>query len=857
MYDYLIDYALKNIWCTPNQDKQAILKPVRLTPKGGSWNSVMIVNDTIKLPKQSVRFHVYQIGQLHPLLLGLFPSFRKWKLISENCSEQSMICDVYDESGIQYPRFQTWYMVTKNKNLIVAVQQPRINTLPLDFYDAKIYIRVYSNEFFNSHRASLNNNFVYMGGKYVGNAQDIVNLQNEFITYQSYIGSVYAFVNGYRVKELSPLTVKVGDLAEYVYDSTIKAIYDFKIRDLKTFVSILDQTRKYLLHYPGQTNVIDYQDDIDIFLIKKEPSGQFKGVYHHKNQEMALRNLTHKDYSVSVDIIEAFGQYRPEWTDLNDITVRLHIRHSGYDRSLVYVSNRIHELYKLNEDDLVGAMLGIDSNVPVFKAENLENSAYTEIMRAESSCLGKDLVQDAFGYNSISQILANTPKKTRIESGIKVVDVNYGLIPKSTAYEYDNEGILLGFHNHTATSVYIVQNQATDLVEQITNHSSEKLEEYYQQTTVNINPENDYRFYLCGLLNGNPDNRWVDVTGSGQYAINNNVVTWFNDQMTTYNLVRGDQYNLGYEIELPVTRGLLKFSITSIVNKSGVDTQEPMKIPMGRLDLFLNGKLMIEDLDYFVHFPDVVICNKEYLINPETENQKITVRFVGHCNEDLEYEKKWDTGFIDHGLLSNNNRFDLRDDKVLSISVGGSLYMREELQYAEEDSGVTVPDVKNGSPYLIRDIIPDISIYVNKPQDELRAQSELIDKEVSDFLTIKIPGPSFPNPNIITDYYRIYSPFFSRVMDDLLNDVIDDPRIKQQYSDADVMDILSSYEYLLDFDPTTPANSPDDRYVIIDPYHLNHVVDVNIYQYKFLEKTLRIYCNNKFNLNHVLRLIPF
>lgn len=857
MYEYLVDHALRNVWCTPNQDHQAILKPVRITPPGGSQNKAQVLFDRIDLPTSGEKYHVFQIGQLHPKILGLFPSYMQWKKLSVNCTEESMICDVYDISGLQYPRFQIWYMVTKNKNLIFAIRKPQKNTLPIDFYKPSVYIRVYSNEFFNSHRASLNPNYIKISGKYIGNSQDILDLQSEMIVLQSKIGHVFAYVNGYKVHEITPLNTKVGDVAEYVYDSTIKAIYDFKIDNLRTFVSILDSTRKYLLHYPGTTDIIDYQDDIDVFLIKTNGT-KHKGVFHHKNQELALRNVTHKDYSVSVDLLNAFASYQPSWTDLDELTVRLHIRHSGYDRSLVYEQNRIHELYKLTDTKVMNAFLGIDSTLVEFRAETLENSFYTKLMGSDISEIDLDMVEKAYGYNSITKVLADTPKRYRIESGNRVVDVNYGLIERSIGFEYDDEGVLLGFKNHTGTSVYLANDQTVDLVQQISGHGSSKLDETYAQTNQTLDPDRAYRFYKCRIVGGFPNNEWEEVPRtSGEIAIINNELTWLLDSNVYYTLVRSDHVNLVYDKYINMVRGLLTFSLTSVVNKGLGDTEEVMSIPMGRLDLFLNGKYLIEDLDYFVKFPEIVICNKEYLVDPETEAQKITVRFMGHPDENLDYEKKWDFGFIDHGLLSNNNRFDLRDDRVLQITVDGSLYLKEELEYKESDNGVNVPDALNGSPYLIRDIIPRITKYTKSTEKDLRLVSEDIDGRVSDYMTYHTDDPDFTTPNVTPGYYRVYSPFLSRVIDDLLSGVINDPRLQDQYGNTVVEEILQPYEYLLEFDPTIPNNQPDDRYVIIDAYHLNNIIDINIYQYKFIDKVVKVYLNNKIELSHLLRLVQF
>lgn len=857
MYDYLLDQALKNVWCTPNQDRQSNSKPVRLTPTGGSWNSVQIVWERIPLPEVNKRFHVYQIGQLHPQLMNLFPSFMRWKKISENCTEQNVICDIYDESGLQYLRGLCWYQVTRSRNLILAIREPEPNTIPLSFLEPDIYFRVYANEYFNSHESSPINDFIKVDGKRMLSTNDILDFQTEFNNLKTLPGHVYAFINGFKVHELSMVTLRIGDLAEYVYDSSIKSIYDFKIDSLKTFLSILDNERKYLLHYPGQNLVIDYQDDIDVFLIKKEVGNQYKGIYFHKNKEDALRMVTHKDYSIPVDNVESLMLFRNEWPDAKELTVRLHIRKSGYFRPLVFENNRIHELYKLNDNDLVGAMIGIDSNVSVFKAENLENSGYTEVMRSIGSCLTRELVERAFGYNAISKMIGDTPRIPRDYSGQRIVDVSYVLSLHSTGYEYDQDGVLIDWHPHVSGTVYSTRSPDTQLVEQIAGYTNHQIEEYWNQREVDLIEDIEYRFYTTTLEAGVPGKEWIDVTDSALYAIVDNKATWLTNSNTTYTLVRGNSINLGYRVSLPIHQGLLKFSLTQVVTREGNTGQQPLEIPMGELDVFLNGKSLIEDLDYFVNFPEIVITNKEYLINPMTDLQEITIRFTGHCQPDLSRDKRRDMGFIDHGLLSHNNRFDIRDDKVLRITVDGALYERSELEYSEEDSGVLVPDARNGSPYLIRDIVVPTRGLTDESTYQLREKSLLIDKAVSDFMSLKIPGPQFPNPNVIQAHYPIFSPFICKILFDLVNGVLDYEFAKERYNDDLAVSKVSDYLYLLDFDPTQTKNLVDLRYVMIHPHFLNVHIDVNIYQYSLLDRLCRVLCEGRVQLNHFLRIVDY
>lgn len=37
--DYLLRHAYTNVWCTPDQDKQAIFQLARITPDNGVWTN--------------------------------------------------------------------------------------------------------------------------------------------------------------------------------------------------------------------------------------------------------------------------------------------------------------------------------------------------------------------------------------------------------------------------------------------------------------------------------------------------------------------------------------------------------------------------------------------------------------------------------------------------------------------------------------------------------------------------------------------------------------------------------------------------------------------------------------------------
>lgn len=853
MYDFLIDHALKNVWCAPRQDTQAIVRPARLTPIGGVWNSVKIMWRSITLPMAKTRFHVFQIGQLNPNLMGLFSKEQVWIKLSEACNVRNLIADVYNVNGVQLPRTETWYMVTEENNLVFAIKhQPLI---PIEPDREDIFIRVYTNAYYRTAQASSDGGYIHVEGGTLLSQQALLDLQNSYDSHVAMRGHTYAFVNGYEVSKLDMFSAKVGDVAEFIYDSSIYKVVDFELPELPTFTSTLDQKNKFLLHYTGaDSGEIDYHDDIDIFLCKRLDNGRHRGVYYHRNMADAMRMVTHRDYSITAPYVMGFVQAQSDWTDINRVIVRMQIRYGGWDRALVDENNRIKELYKLQEPALANAMLGVDSTVSNWRAEALEASQYAELMRHVNTQLDKEVVQSALGYNAISKAMANTPQHVELISNQRMAVLPYGLRTRSTAYEYDTDGKLLDWYLHLTGTNYPVRNYNAVLVEMLAAEAGDRPDEVYGETLVTLDPTATYRMYLCEYVNGVPNNQWVDVTGSGHYAVIDNELTWLIDTERYYPMVRSDRVMLAYTLSLKPTDGLLRFNLTQRALRNNVVSVWTMQIPMGELDIWLNGRALIEGVDYIVQFPQVVIFNKAYLDAPKTKSQKIQIRFSGFCHADLSRDIPTEVGFVDYGLLSRNNRFDIRDDKVMRVTVGGALYAKDELQFSETDSGVMVPDASNGLPYLIRDIVVPMRGHTTRDTYELRAASQIIDRRISDYMTLKLPQPKFSTPSAIQQKYTVYSPFCCKIIYDLVSGLLADPRIMGNYSNQDVMEICEPYTWLLGFDPTQEGLELDADYVNIHPHNLTTVIELDIYKYRFLQRVVAMFMNDRVELSGFIRL---
>lgn len=860
---FLQRHAYSNVWCTPNQDKQAIFQPARLTDLNGAWIDFRVMWTKHKLPDDRSRFHIYQIGQIHPLLLGLQSGpYNQWVLLADACNAMAMMADVYTVKGIQIHRSQVWYKVTPERDLIFAIRIPEYDRIPIDLATETIYLRLYTNAYFQSNRANSADNVVVVQGTQVVTNSDIMAMQQLIITYrQKPVGATRCYVNGRIVDNVDMITARPGDYIEFVFDGSIKRTITFDLASLPQFESTLDNVYKYLLHYPGLGDMIDYMDDIDVHLIKPGTGVRYKGLYYNKNNPMAMRMVTHKDYAVPVQFLESYTQAVPDMGALGTCKLVLYVRNSGYDRPLVYEENRIQDLYKLTDEELLQAMLGINAVVDVWKVENLENSGYTALMSKPLGGITVQNVQDAYGYNAVSQLIANTPQRTVLQSTKQRIEIPAGLATDCTVYEYDADGFLLDYHLHTEGTAYACADDNARLCEVISGQANEGLGSFWDVQTHPIDLNMNYRFYTCGRSGGIIDDQWVDVTGTSLYTINNGVVTWFVNRTTTYTMVRPNKKHITYKLDYLAVDGLITFSLREW--REDLQAYRTMAVPMGELDIFLNKKSLIEDLDYIVDFPRVTINNKEYLIDPDNQAQEIIIRFSNFCKSDLSRPNVPDIGFVQYGVLSYNNKYDIREDKVNRVVVDGALYRYDELTYAESDFDIHVTDARNGAPYSLRDIIVPMNDYLNRPDEkvdptfELRDKSIAIDTAISDYMTLKIPQKDPVPPSAIAALYQVVSPFFNRIVHDLNSGALWDDKFTEQYSDVFVQETCQRYEYLLAWDPVTDENLIDPNFVVVHPHNVNGYIDMGVYQYKFLNRVARIYGSNRISLSGSIRVEQF
>lgn len=897
MNDYLLRYAIDNVWCNLGQDRQFVYKLRQLTPRYGTRRYYVVDAEKYVLPYESERdwFHVYQIGQVTPSHLALPKVYNQWMSLEKLAIHQKMLGEVYVDSGIQFSRAQTWVLLTSSQNLLVAVKM--IPKFP-DLDEQQPYLHFYQNAYFHSKRSD-------QSGRHFIEAHSISpNTTAELRQFQIQMQDLLAekggfplcWVNGRLVQEISLVTAGVGDYCEWVLDSSIYRMIEYPLLGNPTFTSTLDKANKYLIHMSKDkaATTIEFHDDIAVFLCKNNNAQQrYSGVHYHHNDGKWMRQLTHRDWSIPVSRVQSLIANHPidprhdtdtrwpedKWVTSDPMYIRMYHRRSGYERPIVADSSRIQELYRLKDVDIIRAMRGA-SSIPVWHAANLEQAAYVRFMSADPNVIYPVAFQDpnkttqakreainfagdVFGYHESAHILANNPAKVFLDQTERVAELAYVYWEDATVFEFDNTGTLLEWHYHTGGSRYYVKNAKTAWVEGITGTGSTNLQGVYGVEPVPLPGGNEFRVYVNKVYATVPSGEWMDITdlpnrhdwGFLDETGDVPVWRWLVDALSWQGLVRTAK-NFFLDVRrFNKSAGIINFSFRHESMSSGQLTEELMDIPLGQLDVFLadqngiNGRSLVQDIDYVIiqgeRFQDtkVVLNNLEYLEDIST----VIIRAHGFCSSDLKMYGPSEVGFVEYGVLSGNGQYDLHTHKMQRIVVDGHYRAYEDVKFDEDYANRVIADERNGSPYMIQ--TPQVNFRdVYDKDGDARKVDDAKDKQISDFMTAYFPGQARPNSDKIERHYYVYSAYANKILTDLISGQLKPPLVNGRYTEMDIAKAVVKYDWLKPFDMSN--REYNKNHIIIYPHWHSTAQGLDIQQYDFFVRVLKLNLMEVPDLSH-------
>lgn len=864
MTDPLIRHALDKVWCAPEQDHQTIIRPTRITPASGALNNVNVMWERFQLPSQGDRYHVFSVGQVFPASINLPAEKNEWINMATAASRQGAIIHIYNKKGQCWPLSLAWMRTMDGNNVVLAI---RVNSkLPIDPAQEDVYFRVYSNAYFYSERwinsKPVGANPITVYGGEVGRDVSVTTFNSKLnALVNTGVGAKKLYRNGFLVDSIPYSSLKAGETIEFVYDHSIKRVRNVALGDLQNFTSLRDSKQKYIIHPDEVGDNIEYYDDIDFHLMQSvAPSGGHKkAVYYHRNEVDAVRMLTHNAYAITDQYIAAYIADNPDlFSTTADITVRLYIRHSGWERPLVDEANRIRELYKLPLSDVKDALAGVGSTLTEWRAENLEQSGYVQIMESRTRDLLTEDVADAYGYNAVTRYMSPTYHEP-LGSGDQRYVIRPPGMTRCGVFTYNTEGKLVASKSHLSGQHVLTPLPGTPVrtMELIDGKLIDGGDTLFGHTVVETTRsvfETGYRCYASAISGGEPVQDWVDVTGASYITVSSDgkTITWDETELANQGLYPATKIGgniLWYKVPLNEDYpGYVKFSIAAnnywkypTINDNNVLTDFPIQIPYGRMDIFMDNESLIEGVDYYVDWPEVVVVKKPQ--RTPAEGLEVWVRCYGFCDSDMNRITPRETGFVIDGMLSSNGVYDVRNDRNIRITLGGALKRRDEVRFAEDDSG---PDAPNGKPYAICDVVAPVEHYLDKDTLTFRELDVDMDNRVQNYLTSRIDEESPDLPNVIEGLWELYSPFCAKVLEDLQKGWLGNGELDGSYTTTDIDNWLVDAKPLLDFDPV--INSADLDYVAVHAHHMDTVYTLTPEQYVFVERVIDLYLDDKIDL---------
>lgn len=897
MSDILRNHALTHVWAEPLQDRQHRVKPNRVSPDIGFYKEATVMWERIPLPNyrneiDTRSFHVYPIGQLPPLFFALDLEKRKWYTAAELVQANNTVIDLIADNGTIIPRDQYYFYLNYDNNFVMAVarntvylgdvtkQSPYGEALETNYTldDSKVTVRFYNNAIGHNKdwldKAADDVHLLMDHSKRITKAADFTSFKarvdNIRANYKGQ-GMGLFFIDGFLVSEPKGFDEKyVGSLFYFQYDETIKDVRQFDIAKIPGFRSVLDARKdKYLLVSERNDGILEYKDDCDYYVVNRNMDGSYRGVAIDCFNQTPVRQITHNAWSVSQDSV-IYPTVQHHFTSiLNDLTILVVVRNGGMTRGIGLQNNRIEDLYHLSYSQIVEAMSGVNSSIPEWQAPNLENSAYMKVVSSQERYITAEIVEEAYGYNAATSAVAKSlypvvAGKVTVDDGVSLPwdSKNPAGAYRETRrvfFWYDANGLMLGYNtnNSTARTINVPAGFATATkVEVITGSLVVGVGETgtftdKEKVTDQAHGFYGHRDYVCNIVGGGPDNKWVDVTG-GHYSTyfpakdgNAPYIQWNYSLLNAANLYPATRFANTVNVHS------VTFSASTFTGVYGYDimriqdaAMNVLQVPPGHIDIFMNGEILIIDLDYYyVTAGSVVIVRK-----PKTDvaTTRITIRFYGYANpDDVKPFKPRDVGFIKNGKLSMNQVYNTTHDRDIRINVNGKLKMRSEVVFAEDTNAT--PLYLDGYPYAVEDYQALVEPFTSQNTIDFLKEAKSIDKRVGEYLTSRLPEPE-PVDEFVTPYrHELYSPIMATLIQLMSTGKITDAMINLDSTDEI---ILKQFGYLTQvygaYDPAVVGFN--ENYCYVHPHPHTKPVQVTSKQYAFLERANRIFLKGVIDL---------
>lgn len=846
MIQALVSSIVRDVWAYPEADRQFVYRPVQLTDKRGALGAFVYPQYAmLQMPNNTTRYMVYEIGAVDPKSLGIMGNLWAWKSLTSVVRDSKFIFQMFINHEL-LPLEGAYIKRTERNSLAVIVPYENNHDLLVSEYN--MYFRFYSNSYY-SRIGATEVKPSYSSAK-VGDPSALSAFLTELSNYDNSGRTRLLMLNNKLITTLGAGSLKTGDVLHCWYDETIIGSGETKLNDLGTYTS--DDGQSYYIFQNSFTDAVYYMDDVEFYLIGHMPYSDDStaireaGVFIPRFKYNSIKMLSYCDYAINTDYVDAIRNEHPE-IDFTQGSIRAYVRKNEHGDVIANDANMQRHFYQLPKETRLALMTGPQAGLSFWNAKNLEVSPYASFMSLNSFDAYQRLsvpenIGKVYNYFGLMEILEQNKIKDN-SPWFSVIDAN-GCV----AFYYDSTGALLGHTEFSAgnstgpipmpvggVKVETVAGAIVDPIEYNT----------YDPLNDSISDINEERYFINPNIH-NPDNpnNWERALEGSEYIVlpNNREVQW-NIDLNIYTTRKKSANEIILRDRVLYRNTIGNRTRLTYFNTGSLHTYDP---GFANVDLWINKIKLVEGKDYALDYPYYTLFNAQYL-NP-TDNV-LTIRLYGlHDSGDEAYPDP-EVGFVERGMISRNETFDIYKDVNSRIYVGGRFLNSEEVKSGEYSTGTMPAWVRDGMTYSVEPIVSqtDREFIQTHTEGRVVAYGNISQAEV--VLTNLLPQVPSTTPLVVPSLHKLVSPLSVKLLSEIDNGNIM-PRLDMPNSE--VMLIVSQYSEILDIDPA--HDRENDKFCEYLPVGDLLPRIVSPATFSFIEKVSTIYMGGQLQVNIGLQI---
>jgi hypothetical protein len=710
-----------------------------------------------KLPIQSKRYVVYEIGQSSASVLGIDSVLLNWIRLDDLVKLNEMVIFVHIKQRM-LPLSAIYVYKNENNNLIFAVDVKSCSVLLNTKED--LYIHVFSNDYLAGDGATIQDPVVDVGS-WVDLPQTAANILTAYYAMSG--GNKLLFHNGFLVNDTTVSEVAVGDTLTAHHDKTGRGYFDVIVNDLKHFTSELDMRGKLIIQVPDYLSdsslSIEPGDEVEIFVCAEMPTmagaRRIKGIYYSRLHDTDMRMLTHRDFAIDAGRVEALmDEHSGALPDNSVFFLRVFLRH--HTNGLITTKDNVflHDLFRLDMADRLHLMTDSSSVNPAWKVENLEKSELSLLRSTDTNLFNINALKDIYSWPELN----HRARSGEIRENVYILPEMMHVGGIALCFDIDGKlqtkvSIAIGSGGDTIAvpvgvsriecipGSFVPDGGAFDRDTDFNSQDSYYAEKYYWSDVNSTN--------------------WVEAVEGVDYVIDadTGALRWEDIHNEHARMKRSiyDSVYRHYEIEPEEFYHPLR-----IYRDDGPVSM----LPLARLDVFVNGNKCIEGIDYEVNYPMIQMTNKQYYI--ESDNDILVDIF--HYGVPNYPNKPSVYSFVKNRLSRDTDVDVFFEHRNMSLFIDGRIADIGDVNLYESPEIATKSEIREGALCGF-----EVWPHVLGPWAMKRLFGGAIDSEFVASATVSnfIAQPTEPAQTFIPYGHAIFSPFLKRMLVRLRDGTID------------------------------------------------------------------------------------